>query len=146
MYAYAKNDILQDLVLRVLDSTCHIWLDPSDHLEGVRNKVSQLCQWLCGTTSQRLIGSWRVRDSVACFLDRYLECDPTQVSWTELNGEALARPADLLSMMVADEDIRVRFRTATLAPRLLALLRLNARRPEDVYTNIRLNLGTNLYQ
>ncbi|KAG9224022.1 hypothetical protein CCMSSC00406_0004362 [Pleurotus cornucopiae] len=126
MYAYAKNDILQDL------------------LEGIRDKVSQLCQWLCTTTSQRLLGSWRVRDSAACFLDRYLDCDPTQVSWTELNGRELTRPADLLSMMIADEDIRVRFRTATLAPRLLTLVRLGARRPELQYDSIRLKLSTNL--
>ncbi|KAG5221127.1 Serine/threonine-protein kinase [Salix suchowensis] len=144
MYAYAKNDILQGLVIRVLDSTCHIWLDPSDLLEGIRDKVSQLCQWLCTTTSQRLLGSWRVRDSAACFLDRYLDCDPTQVSWTKLNGRELTRPADLLSMMIADEDIRVRFRAATLAPRLLALVRLGARRPEVQYDSIRLKLSTNL--
>ncbi|KAL4265494.1 hypothetical protein AB1N83_004973, partial [Pleurotus pulmonarius] len=143
-YAYAKNDLLQDLVIRALDSTCHIWLAPSDQLEGVRNKVSQFCGWLCATPSQKLFGSWRVRDSVACFLDRYLDCDPTQVAWAELNGKKLARPADLLSVMIADDDIRVRFRTATLAPRLLALVRLNARRPEDIYDNIRLRLGTNL--
>jgi ataxia telangiectasia mutated family protein len=129
LYTYARSERLQLLATQFLNSTVHVWLVKPVATGEVGDKVRQLYEWLSGTLRKQKIRGWKIRDSFACFLDRYLACDPSQVTWPAPDEkdeqQQLDRlnslPVSLLPMMGSDRDIRVRFRVAVINARLFAI-------------------------
>ncbi|KAF7356584.1 Serine/threonine-protein kinase Tel1 [Mycena venus] len=142
-YYYARSDIAQMLVIHFLDSTLHIWCAANDERAA---KVRELCAFLssalkAGQNTRTHIRSWKTRDTLARFYDRFLMHNPSQAAWynaEEDNDEkADGLPTKVLPEMNKDDDIRVRFRAGVLNAHLFAIGRSTGRNAADVYCSIR---------
>ncbi|KAF8892281.1 hypothetical protein BD779DRAFT_1512002 [Infundibulicybe gibba] len=112
-YAYSRS---------FLDSTMEIWSAAGTTSAVVVNRAQKLYIWLAGLFSGKNFNSWKVRDSMARFFDKFISMDPHQRA---LISGANSIPQDtlpiqLLPTLGSDEDIRVRFRVAVLAARLFS--------------------------
>ncbi|KAL0953735.1 hypothetical protein HGRIS_004926 [Hohenbuehelia grisea] len=150
-YTHSKSETMQQLAIRLLDSTSHIWLDEQIAAGDIGNKVRQLCGWLSGAARKNKFASWRVRDTLVRFLDRSMKLDPNQSIWQAVdddedddNQQADMLPISLLPMMGEDEDIRVRFRAAVANARLFAAARALNFPPLELYDRIRRKLTLDL--
>ncbi|KAF8634560.1 hypothetical protein AX17_004150 [Amanita inopinata Kibby_2008] len=153
LHAYARSSRLQLLAIQLLQSTMELWLTEPVSREEVGDKIRQLCEWLSGALRKKKICSWLARDSFARFLDEYLAKDPTQNVWSvpdeqETDDEQKERlaglPGALLVMMNLDEDIRVRFRVATLIGRLFTVAHHVGLDALATYTDLQKHLTNNL--
>lgn len=144
-YAYARSERAQLLVIQFLDSTLRIWVDNGVVNSGVGIKVRALCKWLSRALSKEKLGSWRVRDSLARFLDRYIARDPWESAWStsgedetkqEKHDRLKLQPFFLLPMLGADVDIRVRFRAAVINAHLFSVIRVSNVPPINLYKKI----------
>lgn len=150
LYACSKSEWWQRFATSVLDSTLHLWISDA-FSASVKSKVRQLCHWLSSTLNKGGIASWRVRDAIALFLDRYLSVDPSQSFWRETsedNGVVDSEdfPISLLQTLVSDDDIRVRFRAAVLNVKTFAVARRVGYPEVNLYTAIYNRLEVNLSQ
>ncbi|KAG6890108.1 hypothetical protein C0995_012059 [Termitomyces sp. Mi166 len=143
-YRYARNDRLQSVVIRFLESTLEIWASASAAIGDVLEKVHKLCQSLSGALKKGNIRSWRVRDLFARFIDRYLEQDPLEQPWASQAEDWF--PSSLLPAMSQDDDIRVRFRVAVKTARLFAFARhtVPRRATKEMYLVIKNRLTIDL--
>ncbi|KAJ6493513.1 hypothetical protein C8R47DRAFT_1118464 [Mycena vitilis] len=149
-YRYARSETAQMLAVHFLDSTLHIWVAANgERAENTRF----LCSWLskalrAGQKSRTHIRSWKIRDALARFYDRYLMHDPSQAAWfnpeedEDENAEGL--PTKVLPEMNRDDDIRVRFRAGVLNAHLFAVGRSTGLRALDVYHPIFRSYPTDL--
>lgn len=141
-YYHGRSENGQMLAINFLDSTLHIWSTATgERAENVRN----ICAWLssalrAGQESRTHIRSWKIRDALARFYDRYLKLDPSQTAWynkdedDDVRAEGL--PTKVLPAMNRDDDIRVRFRAAVLNSHLFAVGRSNGHDATAVYRPI----------
>jgi ataxia telangiectasia mutated family protein len=138
-YAYARSENVQMLVVHFLESTLHIWC--ADRTINVR----PLCAWLskalkAGQNARTHIRSWKVRDALARFYDRFLMHDPSQSAWYDPEEDepegANGLPTKVLPEMNRDDDIRVRFRAGILNAHLFAVGRSLGHNASDVYRPI----------
>lgn len=146
LYAHARSQYLQELTAQLLNATMDLWVPNEGSTIGdILTKVQSLGGWLSRALLNQKIKSWRVRDSLARFLDTYLLRDPHEMKWAprqndETDEEREERleisPTHLLPFMNSDEDIRVRFRVAVINARLFAVARLRQSPPNDMYTSI----------
>ncbi|KAF7309769.1 Serine/threonine-protein kinase Tel1 [Mycena indigotica] len=124
---YSRSSLAHLLTIRFLASNLSRWV----HFDGELALYTRtLCAWLSemlhGQSRTRL-RSWKARDALARLYDGYLELDPHAVTWynatddDEMNSRGL--PTLLLPIMNNDDDVRVRFRAAALAPNLLTIRR-----------------------
>ncbi|KAJ7658097.1 hypothetical protein B0H17DRAFT_1213256 [Mycena rosella] len=138
-YQHARSEIGQMTALHFLDSTLHIWsVATGERAEHVRS----VCAWVpkalkAGQEIRTHIRSWKVRDAVARFYDRYLVQDPGQTAWYDADEDDEERAEDLpnevLPAMNRDDDIRVRFRAAVLCSHLFAVGRSTGLDAATVY-------------
>lgn len=147
-YQYARSERLQLLVTHFLDSTLHLWIQNPVANSEVGDHIRSLCVWISGMLKSNKIQSWRTRDRVACFLDRYLAQDPFQVVWSEGEdgGGTELLPAIMLPGLGADEDIRVRFRAAVANSRLFTIARVVGQDPILLYDTIKRSLTLNILE
>lgn len=141
-YYHARSENGQMLVVTFLDSTLHIWVAATE--ERAAN-VRGLCGWLssalkAGQKTRTHIRSWKIRDALARFYDRYLIHDPGQASWYNVEedeeGQAEGIPTKVLPQMNRDDDVRVRFRAGVLNAHLFAVGRSVGADVADVYRPI----------
>ncbi|KAF8163206.1 hypothetical protein B0H34DRAFT_744937 [Crassisporium funariophilum] len=142
-YAFARSEALHRLVVDFLDSTLSIWLTPNAQADdNISSKVRSLRDWLSIAIKAKKFRTWTVRDALALFLDRYLSMDPAGVCWGSagedddedtIQKRLESLPTDLLPMMAADDDIRVRFRVAVLNARLFTLEHRTEQTPLQTY-------------
>jgi len=130
-YQFARSERIHQLVIDLLDSTLNIWLTPQAQSNDVGEMVGELCAWLAKALRKQKISTWTLRDALAQFLDRYLSLDPSQTFWSTTVDDL---PTALLPMMIADHDIRVRFRAAVLNTRLFDLEVHTGISPTSMYT------------
>ncbi|KAF8630142.1 hypothetical protein AX15_003095 [Amanita polypyramis BW_CC] len=144
-YAFSRSGRLQRLAVQVLHSTLDIWLTQQNSSDEVADKIRQICDWLSAALRKKKITSWSTRDAFAVFLDEYLERDPGQLTWSITNeneddeerNERLAElPTALLMIMNSDEDIRVRFRSATVVGRLFSAAKSVGHDPMLIYGDL----------
>ncbi|EJF64038.1 hypothetical protein DICSQDRAFT_178565 [Dichomitus squalens LYAD-421 SS1] len=157
-YAYSHSEETHLLIVKVLDKTSHVWMEPTIAASAVGQRA-RLCCWNLVDTLQlkRVRGtlrrcsnrrSWRVIDAIIRFLDGYLAKDPSQEIWvmpTDESGtpDESELPAAVLPALGNDDDIRIRFRIAATSPRLLTVGRLAKRDlMYEVYHEIHKNLST----
>ncbi|GBE86665.1 hypothetical protein SCP_0905450 [Sparassis crispa] len=142
-YRYARNERFQSLVIRLLDATASIWIQPSVAAGKTGDCIRSLYEFFSRALLTGKIPSWRVRDHLACCLIDYLRQDPTQ---TVFAGPLMDEDEDwgpqnyplaVLPTLGADEDIRVRFRAAVINAHLFAIAQINGQKPEDLYTSIK---------
>ncbi|KAH7890803.1 hypothetical protein F5I97DRAFT_1975119 [Phlebopus sp. FC_14] len=125
-YSHAINDQFHLLVVNLLRSTSHIWLEATAAKSTIGDHVQVLCGWISGMTqateTRKKATSWKIRDLIARFIATYLVEDPSQSFWpADYHDHEVERPLDTLLNMNLDEDIRVRFRAALLSANLFAI-------------------------
>ncbi|KAJ7577089.1 hypothetical protein C8J56DRAFT_972300 [Mycena floridula] len=138
---YSKNEALFHIVLDLLDSTMHLWSqvgsDASEGLKDVQHKVKILMRsWLFRAWNDDKLPSWRARDALARFTDRYIALDPVR-SCADMNDDDVASPMALICRTTVDRDIRVRFRGAVLSAKLFRV----AQRGQYMHETLYLKLG-----
>lgn len=153
LYSFSRSGRLQYLAIRVLHSTIDLWSTPSISASEVGGKIRALCDWLSGALRKKKINSWSTRDALSVFLDKYLKHDPEQLAWSiaednEDDEERVERlgglPTALLMLMNSDEDIRVRFRSASVVGGLFSAARRVSYDPMLVYGDLRRHFTNNL--
>jgi serine-protein kinase ATM len=143
-YNYSRSENLQLLVTQFLDSTLHIWSQESMANSEVGDDVRALCHWISSILRDGKIRSWKPRDYAARFLDRYLHKDPNHTVWARDSVDIESLPANLLPILGADRDIRIRFRVAVLNARLFSIARTVGQDALLLYDTIKRSLTTNL--
>ena len=153
LYSFSRSGHLQYLAIQVLHSTMDLWSTPSISASEVGGKIRALCDWLSGALRKKKINSWSTRDALSVFLDKYLKHDPEQLAWSiaednEDDEERVERlgglPTALLMLMNSDEDIRVRFRSASVVGGLFSAARRVSYDPMLVYGDLRRHFTNNL--
>ncbi|KAJ6518821.1 hypothetical protein C8R45DRAFT_1116532, partial [Mycena sanguinolenta] len=142
-YYHARSETAQMLAVEFLESTLHIWCAANDAANDERAaNARQLCQWLssalkAGQKTRTHIRSWKTRDALARFYDKFLMHNPSQSAWynAEEDEEAKADgvPTKVLPEMNKDDDLRVRFRAGILNAHLFAAGRSIGRDATEVY-------------
>jgi serine-protein kinase ATM len=155
-YIYQLNDELKLMVIRLLDSTAHLWtqpdLDGGDTIDKIRNffgwllKLVRVTNDEDGKKTRTKVRSWRIRDAFVAFLVRYMALDPFERIWTtrlsdgdddtDASGGLLSLPSDTLPTINQDDDIRVRFRSAHATATLFNLPRFINSQPMAFYSKI----------
>ena len=141
---------MQLLVVDLLYSTLPLWSQQSVAVADTGHKIRYLCSWLSQALIKKKIRYWRVREWIARFLDEYLSLDPYEKIWMIQDGEVSdplldsERPYAMLPAFGADQDMRVRFRTAVLSPRLFSVARTAGRDSMMVYSDIKQHLTVDL--
>jgi serine-protein kinase ATM len=159
-YIYQLNDELKFMIIRLLDSTAHLWTQPdlngSDTIDKVRNFFGWLLKLVRvtndddGNRTRTKVRSWRIREAFVAFLARYMTLDPFERIWTtQLSsddddtdaGDGLPTlPSDVLPTINQDDDIRVRFRSAYATATLFNLSRFINNQPMAFYSKIHASL------
>ena len=165
-YIYQLNDELKLMIIRLLDSTAHLWTQPDlvgyDTVDKVRNFFGWLLELVRitkdedGRKKKTKIRSWRVRDDFVAFLVRYMSLDPFERIWAtrspsvdagdadSSDGFPPTLPSQALPTINQDDDIRVRFRSAYANATLFNLSRFNNNQPMVHYREIHASLCTNV--
>jgi serine-protein kinase ATM len=125
-YTYGRREMVLLLLVFFTQSTLPIWLHENVRSTDVGKNVSDFLQWFSQLIKKNSARSWKVRDAIARFLDDYLSHDPAQSFLNaeqdlSQNTDPDSLPSALLPLMGEDEDIRVRFRVASLNARLLSV-------------------------
>lgn len=125
-YSHAISDQFHFLVVDLLKSSLHIWMEREATTSAIGEHVQVLCGWISNmmeaTETKKKPTFWKIRDLVARFLAEYLAKDPSQAFWpTDYHELEIKRPLSTLLALNLDEDIRVRFRAAVLSAILFAV-------------------------
>jgi len=166
-YIYQLNDELKLMIIRLLDSTAHLWTQPEivgyDTVDKVRNFFGWLLELVRvtedgdGKRTKSKVRSWRVRDTFVAFLARYMSLDPLERFWTTTGSSSIdvddadsnddcppTLPSHTLPTINQDEDIRVRFRSAYANATLFNLSRFNNNHLMAHYRKVHASLCINL--
>ncbi|KAI9509667.1 hypothetical protein F5148DRAFT_1185674, partial [Russula earlei] len=166
--ATLDNLLLKLMIIRLLDSTAHLWTQPDlighDTVDKVRNFFGWLLELVRvtddgdGKRSRTKVRCWKVRDAFVAFLARYMALDPFERIWTtrspspsvdvgdadSSHGHPLTLPSHALPTTNQDDDIRVRFRSAYVNATLFNLPRFHNDQPMVQYREIHANLCTDM--
>lgn len=140
---YLKSERLRLLVIQVLESTLDVWTSMEGNAgDDILSNIQDLMVWLARALQNCKIRAWPVRDALARFLSKYLDKDPTQMTWSKEKAKKGTKDetkdtCSQLPLLGCDEDIRVRFRVAALNAQLFANARCVHRDPLHVYESIR---------
>ena len=165
-YIYQLNEELKLMIIRLLDSTAHLWTQHDLIGYETVDKVRNFFGWLLelvrvtkdedGQKTKTKVRSWRVRDAFVAFLARYMALDPFERIWARRSpsvdagdadsddGHPPTLPSHALPTINQDDDIRVRFRSAYANATLLNLSRFNNEQPMNHYREIHASLCTNV--
>lgn len=151
LYELEQSETLLMFVIGLLEGTMHLWLGPSTSvLQSIQHGARDLSHSLAAAIQEEFTGqqygletSWQFRDAVVRYFRKYLCSDPAERFWTEsktnldLENPAtdVEKPSDILVLLTADRDIRVRFRVAVDNAHLLNNQQ-NSRISSDLYIRI----------
>lgn len=141
--SFSKREQTHLEVIRFLDATIGVWLQPS--AADVLNKVHFLYKFYSDMVVRKKVRSWRIRYAFSCFMSGYLSKDPWQKTWNDTDVDC-SLPSELLPQLGSDEDIRVRFKLATLIAKLLSPTNLADKDASTVYHELKRGLSTDLNQ
>lgn len=141
--SFAKREQTHLEVIRFLGATAGVWLQPS--AVDVLYKVQSLYKFYSDMIVRKKARSWRVRYSFSCFVSGYFDKDPWQKTWDDAEVDCVL-PSELLPQLGSDEDIRVRFKLATLNAKLLSPTNLADKDALTVYHESKRRLPADLGQ
>lgn len=140
-YEYARSEQLQLLVTQFLNSTLHHWKEDIIANSDTAENISTLCRWLSSILKAGKIKSWKTRDCVARFMHSYILEDSGQKIWSMIpsdeDSDPGSLPTNLLPMLGADQDIRVRFRVAYTNASLFSVARETGHDPTQLYAELK---------
>ncbi|KAI0717973.1 hypothetical protein C8T65DRAFT_737500 [Cerioporus squamosus] len=120
-YAYKNRVETKLLVVRILDATSHIWMQPTIPVT-LGDMARDYCQQTVKMLRARSQKNWQVQDTIIRFLDGYLAKDPEQTVWQmpieDKSPKFEDLPSEVLPGLGSEIDIRIRFRIAATSPRL----------------------------
>ncbi|KAG8940092.1 Serine/threonine-protein kinase tel1 [Tulasnella sp. 408] len=134
IHEYSHSETARLLLLQLLTASMDTWIALDEEASNadeadVATNIKQLCSWIIGLAYGEKHRSWRVRECLANFLDKYIQRDPHQrfLSISQIEGdtddaEEVADPLPgltILAKMTQDMDARVRFRAASANARAL---------------------------
>ena len=156
-YIFQLNDELKLMIICLLDSTSHLWIQPDliDRDTPV-DKVRNFFEWLLklvqvtndenGNGARTKVRSWKIRDTFVAFLVRYIALDPSEhllvarrtpdVDGDSDSDSPPTLPSDVLPTINQDDDIRVRLRSACANAMLFNLPRFGEGRHMTLYSEI----------
>lgn len=127
-YMINKNTSFIKLIIKIMNAGLTTWIhsnNPSPSVQTLRQKVQKLCQFISqNINNQHYFDSWRLRNAIALFLQRYLRHDPLQTHWIldTVDDNSHFLPRSLLFTMNRDVDARTRYLLATINPDLFSLV------------------------
>ncbi|KZS90750.1 hypothetical protein SISNIDRAFT_518835 [Sistotremastrum niveocremeum HHB9708] len=154
-YTFSRSESMQLLAIELVDSISYVWMDPAHAMGDPGNRMRALVHWLAKLLSGGNMKSWRSRDRLVRFMDRYIGLDPSEHVWCMIapdddddvdEGVEGTRPSNVLPPLSDDEDTRVRFRAATACARLLCNANELGELPMKLYDRIRKLLPKDLDQ
>ncbi|KAG9042083.1 Serine/threonine-protein kinase tel1, partial [Tulasnella sp. UAMH 9824] len=134
IHEYSHSETARLLLLQLLTASMDTWIALDEEASNadeadIATNIKQLCSWIIGLAYGEKHRSWRVRECLANFLDKYIQRDPHQrfLSISHIEGdtddaEEVADPLPgltILAKMTQDMDARVRFRAASANARAL---------------------------
>ncbi|KAI0306020.1 hypothetical protein B0F90DRAFT_1695380 [Multifurca ochricompacta] len=164
-YIYQLNDELKIMIIRLLDSTAHLWTQSDLIGSDTVEKVRIFFRWLLklvrvtsdedGNRAKTKIRSWRIRDAFVAFLARYMTLDPFERIWTtslssdddedaDTSNGLPTLPSNTLPTINKDDDMRVRFRSAYANATLFSLPRFRDGQPMALYSEVHASLCSDL--
>ncbi|THU87972.1 hypothetical protein K435DRAFT_730265 [Dendrothele bispora CBS 962.96] len=138
LYAHSRDERLHRVMIMFLESTMHL-LDSEMLSQDTKENFMILFSWLSNkVTGTRPPLSWFVRDSVARLLDKTLKQDPHERRWdfVQENHTEETLPSQLLAKLNSDNDMRVRFRAASLTGRMFEITRQARKSPMQLYAKV----------
>ena len=131
-YDFSHDELALKIAVKFIHSTIHVW-SKSD-AGNVKEKAKVLRDGMADSLAAGIVSSWQVRDSLAQFFSKWLEVDPScqsSAEWQALQAtdtgdvdmdenEAEQGPVAFVLDSLVDEEMRVRFRSATLVTELFA--------------------------
>lgn len=141
--SFAKREQTHLEVIRFLDATVGVWLQPL--VVDVLSKVQTLYKFYSDMIVRKKIRSWRIRYAFSRFMSGYLNKDPRQKTWNDAEADC-SLPSELLPQLGSDEDIRVRFKLATISAKLLSPTNLADKDASTVYDELKKGLSTDITQ
>ncbi|KAL0572797.1 Serine/threonine-protein kinase tel1, partial [Marasmius crinis-equi] len=143
-YTYSRSPQFSLLALGLADASLPLWTSSaaanSDYAETIRNILTNSVS----NYESKKIG-WKVRDSLARLLEKYLAIDPRQEFW--MAGEDCDQenlPSSVIQKMNGDEDVRVRFRVAVISARLFEFAGTIGVDPMNLYGQVRGHYSTDI--
>ncbi|KAE9399525.1 hypothetical protein BT96DRAFT_965594 [Gymnopus androsaceus JB14] len=135
-YEYAKNENFLLQLISFLDATLFLWISLAVADPDICDNFRQVAIWFSKYLVNGRFDSWRVRDAITRLCDRYLAQDPTQQVWLdpEEKKKDIYSPLHVLPTVLADADIRVRFRVAVISAHLFDITK---EKPMDFYDTVR---------
>ena len=133
-YDFSHDELALKIAVKFIHSTIHVW--SKSEAANVKEKAKVLRDGMANSLAAGIVSSWQVRDSLAQFFSKWLEVDPicqssaewqalqadsTDVGDVDMDGnEAKQGPVAFVLDSLVDEEMRVRFRSATLVTKLFA--------------------------
>lgn len=117
LYKYAREEEPVECVTKLLTHTQHLWIGQHPETTSYRDKAKTMCTWLTETQLKKKIHSWRMRLDLVSLLDSVIRKESIENAWGDAEhpldafGDPVS-PRRLISAMVDDTDIRIRFRIA----------------------------------
>ena len=140
-YFYGRSEAVQYLMIDVLDASMDLWLPPTVDSE-LKHLICKALERLNDDVDEGRIQSWKCRDRFVQFFDHYFRADRVQESWAW--DIIQKRLTEFLYPRLGDVDIRVRFRAATVVPRLFTIEGFAHRNPLELYAEMRQDLTSDL--
>ncbi|PPQ64768.1 hypothetical protein CVT24_007854 [Panaeolus cyanescens] len=141
-YGVNRSSSFRKLVIKIMNAGLPVWINSqssSSPVQSLRVKVKHICSYFAKATVEKVrLVSWRLKNALALFLERYLRHEPPSDEWLhpkymQEDYEHLL-PRSLLFLLNKDHDARTRFRVATINPKLFTLM--HSSEITDVYDHI----------
>jgi len=139
LYVYSRDDRFHLLVIMFLEAIMHLWILGSLE-EEARDLYDDLLHWLLRNLQRNKLPCWITRDNLARLLDKYLELDPYEKCLVKRD----MLPSELLAQLNSDDDVRVRFRAASLTARMIEITRQARESQMELYDFVRRCYTTDL--
>lgn len=121
-YQFCRDEGMQLLAIDFLDSTIHLWLQPSVSDADFGQHVRSTCSYFVKSLTDGKLRSASIRARLLRFVEHYLEIDPTEAFWRTPFGdsgrEKLVSARKFTLPLTRDVDVGVRFEAATVLPNL----------------------------
>ncbi|KAE8233587.1 hypothetical protein CF326_g1371 [Tilletia indica] len=140
-YEYGRVPDAQILGASFIRATKHLWLTGfgDEEVDEFADHVVEFFSFFTGQASR--IRSWRVRLHLIELFDKYLDEDPTQSAWAEMENSS-ARPLDALVNFGSDPDFTVRFAAARAHALMIGRSQESPLDVKSLYASVRNTMTT----
>ncbi|OCF35599.1 hypothetical protein I316_02654 [Kwoniella heveanensis BCC8398] len=140
-YAYSRDENLLGLGLEVAQCSMDVWMAATESVVELRDIALNLVAYVATRIDKGIIGSWKVRMKILCFLDEFVYYESAKALWQQAvasvsdseETEQDIDPLFYLSESLLDIDARVRVRAATSASTIFYRPLLPPEHHQDFY-------------